>query len=397
MKKFILLTVLLYAASTAKGQEAIQLADKTIRKIRSCKTISHYSFQKWGSFADETDFSVNEGECIFKIEPADTVIGSYYCLKPPSYSLLYNGKEITSVNWKDSTLTFTNLSKYPKESRYVTSKSLYNHSVVHVYNLLKQAKKELPHKMSLLKDTTINGALCKRLLIVYGDTIIEKQRIYSHRIISIDAKSYLPQHSMSINKFEFGKQIIEGSLSAYKINDPHISQDMFTHKGIAANLRRIEDEPQVSKMLEGLKEKEIAPDWSLPVVGGDTMSLSGLKGKVVLLEFSGVNCGFCLIAVPELNKLQQSFDPAKFSIVSIYSDSPYEKLIKYGQKYKISFPILYNGKTEQEKQAVREKYLAGGIPQFFLIDQKGAIAKVWTGYQNKLGEELGKEIEKLLK
>ncbi len=418
MKKSILIIVLLFTilqAIAQKGEtkepiknnanhpsfgnylshDAVVLANKMIKKISNCETISHLSEQKWGNIGDITDYTLDKGQCIFKLQPTDTITGSYYCFRPIGYSLQYNGTTQSTINWNDSTTVITDLKKYPDERRHVTTKMLYTNSVMEIYNLLKNAIRETPSKISLLADTLINDVQYKHILLSVRDTVINQKRNYFHRKIAIDINTYLPVHSITISQSIYGIQLIECNLFDYRINDPLITDEMFNGK--APDYMKIaEFAPLRNREVIPLKANNLAPDWELPIVKGGTMSMAELKGKVVLLEFSGVHCGFCLVAVPILNEIYAKFNPLGLSLVSVYSDEVLEKLKKYQERYKIKYNLIYNGKEQQKTQKILDKYGATGIPHFVLINKMGMISKVWVGYEPNIGNEISREISKLI-
>ena len=52
----------------------------------------------------------------------------------------------------------------------------------------------------------------------------------------------------------------------------------------------------------GLTTGAAAPDFSLPDIDGNKITLSALKGKTVLLDFWGTWCHACISGIPELKQ-----------------------------------------------------------------------------------------------
>ncbi len=307
----------------------------------------------------------------------------------------YNGITQSTINWNDSTAVITDFKKNPEERRQITSKMLYRNSVMEIYNLLKTAINKTPSNISLLPDTLINDIVYKRILMTEYDTVINNKKNYFHRKITIDTNSYLPVHSITISQSIYGVQLIECNLFDYRINDPLITDEMFDGKA-PAYMKIAEYAPSLNRAVIPLAANNLAPDWTLPTVTGGSMRMSELKGKVVLLEFSGVHCGFCLVSVPILNDIYTKFNPHGFSLVSVYSDETLEKLKKYQKRYEIKYNLICNDKEQQKVQNILGKYGATGIPHFVLINKLGIISKVWVGYEPNIGNEISGEISKLI-
>ncbi|MBC8053592.1 MAG: TlpA family protein disulfide reductase [Sphingobacteriaceae bacterium] len=397
MKRIVTTLSLLLILQLVQAQDAQTIAQKLVDKVRSCKTISHSSSQKWGNIGDANDFTPFSGSCLFKMVPLDSNIRAYYSLKANDINDIYNGKTITRVNAADSTINVTDLQKYPGERSNITSKMLYTQSILDIYNMLSPIKGKRDYKMRMIADTTINNMPCNRLRLTYTDTLINKQRTQYYKEISINVQTHLPAHVKSFSQSEYGIQIIESNLSGFKINDTAINQILTTDVNEVPGYRKIEYSPTLKRENAiDLKKGQKAPEWKLPVVQGDSLSLSQLKGKVVVLEFSGVYCGYCLVAVKEMNKLQDSVDSSKVRLVSVYSDEVKDKLKKYVERYGMKFTVVYNEKDQKNKKILRD-YGVSGIPHFFVIDQEGNIAWHSVGFQTNIGEVLIREIKKLLK
>jgi peroxiredoxin len=119
-----------------------------------------------------------------------------------------------------------------------------------------------------------------------------------------------------------------------------------------------------------------APNFSLPALNGDTVTLADLRGKKVMLDFSVINCGFCAAALKHINRTDFALDPDVTWLYINPADTR-EAMQAYSTKMQIPFDVLL------EANETRKSYGVSGFPTFFLIDEKGVIEEVKVGY----GEE----------
>lgn len=139
------------------------------------------------------------------------------------------------------------------------------------------------------------------------------------------------------------------------------------------------------------KIDEVAPNWSLPDVNGNMVSLSDLKGKVLVLDFWATWCGPCRMAMPvidEFTKTKAGDDVIVFS-VDIWEKGK-KKPAQYLKEHDYAMTLLYGNDDLAKEFGVR------GIPFLCVIDQDGHIRYKETGYSESLGENLVYWTEDLL-
>ncbi len=115
----------------------------------------------------------------------------------------------------------------------------------------------------------------------------------------------------------------------------------------------------------GLKPGQKAPDFTLPSVSGDEVSLHDFAGRQVFLVFTQSGCGPCHRVAPDLNRLQAA---GEVQVVVINNGDP-EATRKWTADVKARFPVL-----QQEKFSVSRRYEMYATPFAFLIDPQGIIA-----------------------
>lgn len=117
-----------------------------------------------------------------------------------------------------------------------------------------------------------------------------------------------------------------------------------------------------------------APAFSLPAVGGKTVSLADLRRgrKAVLLNFWYYNCAPCRIEFPAFEMLYERFSAQGFNVVAIdRADSP-EVVSDYVKKTGLTFTMLMGG--EVSKNFVFSKYkVTDSFPGSYLLDENGKV------------------------
>lgn len=145
---------------------------------------------------------------------------------------------------------------------------------------------------------------------------------------------------------------------------------------------------------ERRKSAKPAPDFKLATLKGDSVQLSKLKGKVVMLDFWATWCGPCVSELPNLAKLYKKYaDNPKILFFSINTNEPVSTIKPFMEKYNYSFNVLLGNLT-----SVSQMYGVEAIPTKFLVDQSGRIQfkHIGGGPDPKVIDELSKEIDELL-
>ena len=138
-------------------------------------------------------------------------------------------------------------------------------------------------------------------------------------------------------------------------------------------------------MTATLKAGDPAPDFTLDRDGGGRVSLSGLKGrKVVLYFYPKDDTSGCTAEAKDFNALLPDFAKAGADVVGVSPDSVASH-DKFARKYGLCFPLVADVEKGMlmaygvwaEKSMYGRKYM-GVERTTVLVDAKGRVARVWN-------------------
>ncbi|GEM03857.1 hypothetical protein HMI01_08450 [Halolactibacillus miurensis] len=118
-----------------------------------------------------------------------------------------------------------------------------------------------------------------------------------------------------------------------------------------------------------------APDFTLPYIDKDDhLTLSDLRGRMVLLTFWASWCPDCSQDMPMKERLFKTVDQNKLAMITINvtgRERHHDDAVRYKNNFIKQPTLVDNG---------RETYLnytCLGVPTTVLIDQQGHIVKQW--------------------
>ncbi len=157
------------------------------------------------------------------------------------------------------------------------------------------------------------------------------------------------------------------------------------------------------KIKAGLKEKyrssmvkKEAPQFSMQNMKGETVSLSDMKGKIVVLDFWATWCGPCIISFPGMQAAVNKYaaDPnVEFLFINTWqTEENYVDLVTdFIAENQYTFHVLYDEMKERDKATVTA-YGIQGIPTKVFIDGDGFIRFQTAGGNADVSQVVG-EIE----
>jgi peroxiredoxin len=150
---------------------------------------------------------------------------------------------------------------------------------------------------------------------------------------------------------------------------------------------------QIESMIARLEKIQVgseAPDFTLPDVNGNPVSLSSFRGKYVLVDFWAAWCPDCRKENPNIVSAWEKYKNKNFAILGVSLDRNRDQWLTAIEKDKLTWTQVSDLKYWSSEAAVL--YCIRWIPMSFLIDPEGKIVAI--GLE---GEELHNKLEELLK
>lgn len=124
--------------------------------------------------------------------------------------------------------------------------------------------------------------------------------------------------------------------------------------------------------------REDPPEIRLPDLEGREWTLTGQRGKVVLVNFWATWCGPCRREIPDLEKIAAEFRGADFDLVGIAMDEDGPKVVRdFAARQQIGYPILLPSVRAIQASGIET------LPTTYIVDKKGRIAKTLMGALNR--------------
>jgi thiol-disulfide isomerase/thioredoxin len=138
-------------------------------------------------------------------------------------------------------------------------------------------------------------------------------------------------------------------------------------------------------------QSKMAPDFTAKTFDGKEVSLSDLRGKIVIIDFWATWCGPCRRTMPLLDKFYKDERGEDVEVygINVWERGGTEKVQPFIEKEGYRFPILL---ADNE---VASRYGVSGIPTMFVIDKEGRVAYKHVGYNPQIISILSAQTKEL--
>lgn len=131
-----------------------------------------------------------------------------------------------------------------------------------------------------------------------------------------------------------------------------------------------------SGLVPSPREGFSAPDFTLDTLDGQTITLSDLRGQVVIVNLWASWCPPCRAEMPAIEQIYQANQAQGLEILAVnttYQDSE-KAAAQFAQDFGLTFPILLD-----RDGAVSRRYQLQALPTTYFIDRQGIIRAVVPG------------------
>ncbi len=131
------------------------------------------------------------------------------------------------------------------------------------------------------------------------------------------------------------------------------------------------------------KETALAPNFTLKTLDDQEITLSKLKGKVVLLDFWATWCGPCRESIPHFVQLYKTYRQSGLEVVGMNVDrGDVDTVRRFVKSMDIPYPIII------ASDELERNYGITGLPTTILIDKEGKIRQKFMGFTSEISKQM---------
>jgi thiol-disulfide isomerase/thioredoxin len=373
----LILTCTDWKTQSSDNKRISELLTNVEQKNKSINSVSYYStYEQINPTVKDSVFKV-VGKVWLKPDKKDSIFSSVFHLKGRDggglFDYYYDGSKSYEIRHENKAIKIFDPYKYennpnnPAKARTALSPLIPELTDT---NLSETLKKNNPIVNIIVNKDSYNIGF-KYPVNEYG------QELALH--IYINKKTYLIgkiQKNTTWRGVEYKTSIVIDSLL---INDLDSTNNLFlqsTYSDYAVTEFEPGSNQQLTSGFIGLKAK----DFKYPANSNDSVRLKSLTGKFVLLDFWETWCGHCIVALPEIQKIQDKYHNDLVVLGITTENKP--QVVKLLQNNKLTYINVF------ADQQIINDYSLQGRPTYFLLDRNGTIIDHTEGNLEKIITDL---------
>jgi len=117
-----------------------------------------------------------------------------------------------------------------------------------------------------------------------------------------------------------------------------------------------------------------ASDFSVSLLGGQTLELKGQRGKPMLINFWATWCAPCREEMPAMERLYLKHRERGFVLLAVSVDTDAALVKPFLERYRLTFPVALDARMD-----LANTYGVRALPASFLIDRNGYLTALALG------------------
>jgi thiol-disulfide isomerase/thioredoxin len=212
-----------------------------------------------------------------------------------------------------------------------------------------------------------------------------RERVQKGRVISKAQRDYIQQNpDKELAAYYLAMQNFDNFNNLYSKLTEKVKNGVFKNL-LAATQSSYLEYAKVKEAEKMIKVGNVAPDFTLKGLNGKDISLSDIKGKMIVLDFWGSWCGPCIGGIPKMKEYYERYK-SKIEFIGIDCREEPAKWKEAVEKYKLPWLHLINGTVLDANISIM--YAIEAYPTKIIIDKDKKILAIYIGEKNEFYEKL---------
>ena len=139
---------------------------------------------------------------------------------------------------------------------------------------------------------------------------------------------------------------------------------------------------------------DMAPDFTMEYTTGEKVTLSDLRDKIVVLQFTASWCSVCILEMPHLEKdVWRAFKDKGVLLIGVDRDEPLETVVQFQKEMKTTYPLALDPGADIFGLFADK---ISGVTRNVVIDHSGKIVFLTRLFDEQEYKEMIQVIKKLI-